>query len=87
MIKKKSGKTIQIVAAFTFGPWDPSEELRLAARILAKTISRHFAVLVSILKHFSVWFSFRQFFFRPPFFRTFFGVFSFVFWQFKAIVS
>ena len=51
-------KTTQVVAAFTFGPWDPSEELRLAARILAKKISRHFAVLVSILKHFSVWYHF-----------------------------
>ena len=30
------GQTTQVVAAFSFGPWDPSEELRLAARILAK---------------------------------------------------
>ena len=32
---KNLEKTTQIVAALTFGPWDPSEELRLAARILA----------------------------------------------------
>ena len=41
-----------------------------------------FFCVVRLFPHF-----FRQFFFRPPFFRTFFGVCSFVFWQFKAIVS
>ena len=78
---KNLGKTTRIVAAFTFGPWDPSEEMRLAARILAKKIWRHFAVLVSILRHFlsgTVCLIYVLVFFPSAFFPHLFGIVFFV---------